>query len=248
MSNILSDALDKVMRQAVVVDSADGVDTILNIDSALLKKRLSENGSTVSPLALAILNDAPRAAEVLLKNGAHPNDWARDGKTALQVAVRRAGTGSMAAQTILVSMLEFVSDLIPVALRNTVKTGNPQLVSSILSLMSDSSTVQNTPPDPLYDFVLALKNKRKDQMNRQNQLEIIDMLHAWDSTLALPHAHTQAVQYAIKFDNYAALEKLLSLGVVNMESLPEVLQWCIRTDQELKWQNLLKLYGTLELL
>jgi len=105
ISDIFIDALDRVVGKAISADGHEGVDMMLKIHPGLLRKKLVEDGSSMSPLALAIVKEAPRTADVLLHNGAQPCDWANSKGTALQLATSKAALGSRAAQKILVSML-----------------------------------------------------------------------------------------------------------------------------------------------
>ena len=198
----------------------------------------------MSPLALAIVKEAPRTADVLLHNGAQPCDWANSKGTALQLATFKAALGSRAAQKILVRMLTIAPELAPETLKEAVVTGNPKFVESVLSIMSKSSTSPDMPLERLYDLVLTFKSSKKQEIPRLKLLSIIDMLHAWDTVRRLPFVQAQSVEWAIEHDKYSCLEKLLSLRVVDPASLPEILQWCVATGQDLKWQYLLNFYGT----
>ena len=197
----------------------------------------------MSPLALAIVKEAPRTADVLLHNGAQPCDWANSKGTALQLATSKAALGSRAAQKILISMLTIAPELAPETLKEAVVTGNPKFVESVLSIMFKSSTSPETTVERLYDLVLTFKNSKKQENPRSKHLSIIDMLHTWDTLRRLPLVQAQSVKWAVEHDNYSCLEKLLNLRVVDLASLPEILQWCVATGQDLKWQYLLNFYG-----
>ncbi|KAH7084685.1 hypothetical protein BKA63DRAFT_1075 [Paraphoma chrysanthemicola] len=247
--DILQRALTHSMSQAISLDVPDAINLIVEIDFALLKKRITENGVSRSPLAWAIYKEKFKATEALLRKGACPTDWVdkqhKSGNN-LQLAVHRTAAGHPVAQQILSHMLAQHSELIYDAICEAIRCIHPLLVTLLLEAVSRKACPDATSFMRLYEVVLSLRGVSRNEKTLKAYLDMIDTIYNWDTANILPHVQAKAVQRAVKNGNRVGLEKLLKVGVVDRAQLDEVLEWCMATSQKLEWRSLLRFYGAQE--
>jgi hypothetical protein len=246
------------LGRALSGDAAQGVELILQNKPSLVREeiffRRNKKEIKTLPLAAALSLDTLESARVLLRAGAHPRDPALEDMNVLQFAAHQVNeTGT----NMLAEMIGLAPELVYDALNYAIRAINKDAVRVLLDTISAAalrSEIAALPP--VYDMILHC-NPPSALETRTKYLELIDMVVAWDAGYALQRPQLPAILSAIRKDNYAGMEKLLKLGVVdgkclvlNSKAQPAgekglwtMLECCELTQRSSEWLGLLRYYG-----
>jgi hypothetical protein len=248
------------LGRAILANASEGIELILRAKPALVKEDVSfrlllgsgtEQEYKAQPLAAAIIQGSLESARVILRNGAHPYDPAFSYPNVMQFA---AGHGGATATAILQDMVEIAPDLASEAIETAIQKSKSDAVYVLLY----SPNARNMSSLRLYDMVLQCKGATKDDETQRRHLQIIDLIVGSDTTYRLPRPDRSSVQSAMEYDNFAGMEKLLSLKIITSTVLNEkayrheglgmggiytALEWCLAAAKGSHWISLLRSYG-----
>lgn len=248
------------LARALSANAAQAVELITHNRPELVKEvisfRRNKKETKAQPLAAAIALDKLETARVLLRMGAHPRDPAFD-MNVLQFAAHQGGeTGAR----MLAEMINLAPEQTYVALDIAVHGINADCVRVLLwSISAAAARNEIAALPPIWDALLSLPvGMIEETPETKNQyLELISMIAAWDAGHALPPPQLPVVMAAIKRDNYEGMERMLQLGVVDGKSLVlnskaqptgdqeacTVLECAEATQRSSEWLGLLREWG-----
>lgn len=247
------------LGRAISADAAQAVELILQHEPALINKeiifRRNKKEIRALPFVVALALDRLEAARVLFRSGSQPRDPAIEDMNILQFAASEDGE---AATAMLSEMLPMAPELTYVVLDIAIKRNNKNNVRVLLDFISaaaSNSEIAALPP--AYDSVLLCTDTDKDVETKFRYAELIDMIFQWDVGRALHRPRLPSILNAIRKDNYAGVEKLMQLGVINGKSLVlnsrarpigetgewTVLECCETTKRTSDWLALLRYHG-----
>ncbi|KAF3031571.1 hypothetical protein E8E11_001160 [Didymella keratinophila] len=247
------------LGRAIAADAAQGVELILQHKPTLVREeiffRRGKRETKALPFVAALALDRLEVSRVLLRSGAHPQEPAIEDMNILQFAASESGE---AATTMLEEMLPMAPELIYEALDFAIrrnKKSNVRVVLNFISAAANRGEIAALPP--AYDSVLLCTDIDKDVETKFSYIALIDMVHQWDEGSALHLPQLPSILNAIRKDNYAGVEKLMQLGIVDGRSLVlnskarptgesdewTVLECCETTKRSSDWLALLRYHG-----
>ncbi|KAF3039228.1 hypothetical protein E8E12_009024 [Didymella heteroderae] len=247
------------LGRAIAADAAQGVELILQHKPALVREeiffRRSKREIKALPFVAALALDRLEVSRVLLRSGAHPRDPAIENMSTLQFAASETGE---AATAMLQEMLPMAPELTYEALDFAIRRNNKNNVRVLLDFISAAANrgeIAALPP--AYDSILLCTDTDKDVETKFSYAALIDMVHQWDAGRALHLPQLPSILNAIRKDNYAGVEKLMQLGIVDGKSLVlnskacptgepgewTVLECCETTKRSSDWLSLLRYHG-----
>ena len=244
------------LGRAIAADAAQAVELILQHKPTLVREEIffkrNKRETKALPFVTALALDRLEVSRVLLRSGAHPRDPAIEEMNILQFAASERGE---AATAMLLEMLPMAPELTYEALDIAIKRKNKDNVRILLDFISAAaSRGQIAALPPAYDSILLCTDTDRDAQTKFGYLELIDMVHQWDAGRALHRPQLPLILNAIRNDNYAGVEKLIQLGIVNGKSLVlnskarpigesgewTVLECCEMTKRSSDWLALLR--------
>lgn len=247
------------LGRAIAADAAQGVELILQHKPMLLREdiffRRNQREIKALPFVVALAQDRLEVARVLLRFGVHPRDPAIEGMNVLQFA---ASESSKTATTVLSDMLPMAPELTYEALDVAIRQKNTDNVRVLLGFISTAASQGEITALPLaYDSILLCTETDKDVETKFSYIGLIDMVHQWDAGQALHRPQLPSILNAIRKDNYAGVEKLMQLGIINGKSMVlnskarpsgefaewTVLECCETTERSSDWLALLRYHG-----
>ncbi|KAJ4341947.1 hypothetical protein N0V95_007072 [Ascochyta clinopodiicola] len=249
------------LGRAISADAAQAVELILQHKPSLVREeiffRRNKRETKALPFVVALSSDRLEVARILLRSGAHPRDPAIEDMNILQFAASESGEAST---SMLLDMLPMAPELTYDALDIAVKRNNTNNVRVILDFISTAaSRGEIAALPPAYDSILLCTNTDRDVETKFRYIELIDMVYQWDEGRALYRPQLPSILNAIRKDNYAGVEKLMQLGVINGKSLVlntkarpigeagewTILECCEMTKRSSDWLALLRYHGAL---
>lgn len=173
----------------------------------------------------------------------------------LQFAASESGK---AAREMLLEMLPMAPEQTYEALDIALKRNNKDSVRLLLDFISIAAhRGELAVLPPAYDSILLCTNTDKDVETKFRYASLIDMVYEWDAGRALNPPQLPSILNAIRRDNYAGVEKLMQLGIVDGKSLGfnsharptgesgewTVLECCESTKRTSDWLALLRYHG-----
>lgn len=247
------------LGRAIAADAAQGVELILQHKPTLVREeiffRRNKRETKALPFVVALVLDRLEVSRVLLRSGAHPRDPAIEDMNILQFAASESGE---TATAMLLEMLPMAPELTYEALDIAIRRNNKNNVRVLLDFISAAaSRGEIAALPPAYDSILLCADTDKDVETKFSYVELIDMVHQWDAGRALHRPQLPSILNAIRKDNYAGVEKLMQLGMVNGKSLVlnskarptgesgewTVLECCEKTKRSSDWLALLRYHG-----
>ncbi|KZM28267.1 uncharacterized protein EKO05_0007593 [Ascochyta rabiei] len=251
--------LRTALGRAISADAAQAVELILQHKPSLVREeiafRRNKRETKSLPFVVALSLDRLEVARILLRSGAHPRDPAIEDMNVLQFAASESGETST---SMLLDMLPMAPELTYDALDIAIKRNNTNNVRAILDFISAAaSRGEIAALPPAYDSILLCTNTDKDVETKFRYVELIDMVYQWDAGHALYRPQLPSILNAIRKDNYAGVEKLMQLGIVNGKSLVlntkarpigeagewTILECCEMTKRSSDWLALLRYHG-----
>lgn len=247
------------LGRAISADAAQAVELMLQHKPNLIREeicfRRNNKETKALPFVVALALDKLDVARVLLRSGGHPRDPAIEDMNILQFTASENGE---AATSLLLEMLPLAPELTYEALDIAINRNNKQNVGVLLDFISAAATrgeIAALPP--AYDSILLCTETDKDVETKFRYAELIDMVYQWDAGRVLHRPQLPSILNAIRKDNYAGVEKLLQLGIVNGKSLVlnskarptgeagewTVLECCETTKRSSDWLALLRYHG-----
>lgn len=247
------------LGRAIAADAAQGVELILQHKPTLVREeiffRWGKREIKALPFVAALALDRLEASRVLLRSGAHPRDPAIESMNILQFAASESGE---AATAMLQEMLPIAPELTYEALDFAIRRNNKNNVRVLLDFISAAAgrgEIAALPP--AYDSILLCSDTDKDVETKFSYAALIDMVHQWDEGRALNLPQLPSILNAIRKDNYAGVEKLMQLGIIDGRSLVlnskarptgesgewTVLECCETTKRSSDWLALLRYHG-----
>tara|TARA_R110002003_G_scaffold126_10_gene11512 strand:+ start:18690 stop:20585 length:1896 start_codon:yes stop_codon:yes gene_type:complete len=210
------------LGRALSANASQAVELIAQSRPELVKEvisfRRNKKETKAQPLAAALALEKLETARVLLRAGAHPRDPAFD-TNALHFAAHQGGETGTA---MLAEMLPLAPELTYTALDIAIRRINNDCVRVLLDSISAAASRNQIAALPaIWDMLLPLppSTTEETQEVRTRYLDLIAMVHVWDSGAALPRPQLPAILTAIKRDNFVGMEKMLQLGAVDGRSL-----------------------------
>jgi hypothetical protein len=247
------------LGRAIAADAAQAVELILQHKPTLVREEIlfkrNRRETKALPFVVALALDRLEVSRVLLRSGAHPRDPAIEDMNVLQFAASESGE---AATAILLEMLPMAPELTYEALDIAIKRNNKNNVRVLLDFISAAaSRGEIVALPPAYDSILLCTDTDKDVETKFRYAELIDMVYQWDAGRVLHRPQLPSILNAIRKDNYAGVEKLMQLGIVNGKSLVlnskarpigesgewTVLECCETTKRSSDWLALLRYHG-----
>jgi ankyrin repeat protein len=247
------------LGRAIAADAAQAVELILQHKPALVREeiffRRNKRETKGLPFVVALASDRLEVARVLLRSGAHPRDPAIEDMNILQFAASESGE---AATTMLRDMLPMAPELTYEALELAIKRNNKSNVRVLLDFISAAAIRgEIVALPPAYDSILLCMDTDKDVETKFRYASLIDMVYQWDAGRALYRPQLPSILNAIRKDNYAGIEKLMQLGIIDGKSLVlnskarpigesgewTVLECCEMTRRSSDWLALLRYHG-----
>ncbi|KAF2625416.1 hypothetical protein BU25DRAFT_412846 [Macroventuria anomochaeta] len=247
------------LGRAISADAAQAVELLLQHKPTLVREELffrrNKRETKALPFVVALALDRLEVSRVLLRSGAHPRDPAIENMNILQFAASESGE---AATVMLLEMLPMAPELTYEALDIAIKRNNKNNVRVLLDFISAAaSRGEIAALPPAYDSILLCTDTDKDVETKFRYAELIDMVYQWDAGRALHRPQLPSVLNAIRKDNYAGVEKLMQLGIVdgkylvlNSKARPigesgewTVLECCETTKRSSDWLALLRYHG-----
>lgn len=247
------------LGRAIASDAAQAVELMLQHKPTLVREEVyftrKQKEARALPFVVALALDKLDVARVLLRSGCHPRDPAIENMNILQFTASESGE---AATAMLVEMLPNAPELTYEALDIAIKRNNKNNVGVLLDFISAAATrgeIAALPP--AYDSILLCTETDKDVETKFRYAELIDMVYQWDAGHVLHRPQLPTILNAIRRDNYAGIEKLMQLGVVDGKSLVlnskarpfgesgewTVLECCETTKRSSDWLALLRYHG-----
>ncbi|KAH6639611.1 hypothetical protein C7974DRAFT_449731 [Boeremia exigua] len=223
------------LGRAISADAAQAVELILQHKPTLIREELyfrrNKKETKALPFVIALALDRLEVSRVLLRSGAHPRDPAIEDMNILQFAA---------------------------TLDIAIKRNNKNNVRVLLDFISTAATrgeIAALPP--AYDSILLCTDTDKDVETKFRYAELIDMVYQWDAGGALHRPRLPSILNAIRKDNYAGVEKLIQVGIIDGKSLVlnsrarpvgesgewTVLECCETTKRTSDWLALLRYHG-----
>ncbi|KAJ8111666.1 hypothetical protein OPT61_g5791 [Boeremia exigua] len=247
------------LGRAISADAAQAVELILQHKPTLVREeiyfRRNKRETKALPFVIALALDKLEVSRVLLRSGAHPRDPAIEDMNILHFAANESG---QAATAMLLEMLPMAPELTYEALDIAIKRNNKDNVRILLDFISaaaDRGEIAALPP--AYDSILLCTDTDKDVETKFRYAELIDMVYQWDAGRVLHRPQLPSILNAIRKDNYAGVEKLMQLGIIDGKSLVlnskarpigesgewTVLECCETTRRSPDWLALLRYHG-----
>jgi hypothetical protein len=247
------------LGRAIAADAAQAVELILQHKPTLVREEITfrrgKREVKALPFAAALALDRLEVSRVLLRSGAHPRDPAIEDTNILQFAASESGE---AATAMLQEMLPMAPELIYEALDFAIrrnKKSNVRVVLDYISAAASRGEIAALPP--AYDSILLCTDTDKDVETKFSYIALIDMVHQWDEGCALHLPQLPSILNAIRKDNYAGVEKLMQLNIIDGRSLVlnskarptgetgewTVLECCETTKRSSDWLALLRYHG-----
>ncbi|KAJ4986500.1 hypothetical protein SVAN01_08062 [Stagonosporopsis vannaccii] len=247
------------LGRAISADAAQAVELILQHKPTLIREeiyfRRNKRETKALPFVVALASDRLDVARVLLRSGAHPRDPAIEDMNILQFAASESG---QAATAMLLEMLPMAPELTYEALDIAIKRNkkdNVRILLDFISAAANRGEIAALPP--AYDSILLCTDTDKDVETKFGYAALIDMVYQWDEGRALYRPQLPSILNAIRKDNYAGVEKLMQLGIINGKSLVlnsrarpigefgewTVLECCETTKRSSDWLALLRYHG-----
>jgi hypothetical protein len=243
------------LGRALAANASQAVELITQNRPELVKEvisfRRNKKETKAQPLAAALALEKLDTARVLLRAGAHPRDPAFN-MNVLQFCAHQGGETGTA---MLAEMIGLAPELTYAALDIAVRRINNGCVRVLLDSISAAASRNEIAALPaIWDMLLPLP---EDPETKNQYLQLMDMVFAWDAGNALPRPQLPAILAAIKRDNYLGMERMLQLGVVDGKSLVlnckaqplgeqglwTVLECTEGTDRSTEWLGLLRGWG-----
>jgi hypothetical protein len=247
------------LGRAIAADAAQGVELILQHKPTLVREeiffRRGKREIKALPFVAALALDRLEVSRVLLRSGAHPRDPAIEDMNCLQFAASESGETAIA---MLQEMLPMAPELTYEALDFAIRRNNKDNVRIVLDFISTAaSRGEIAALPPAYDSILLCTNTDMDAETKFSYTALIDMVHQWDEGRALHLPQLSSILNAIRKDNYAGVEKLMQLGIIDGRSLVlnskarptgesgewTVLECCETTKRSSDWLALLRYHG-----
>lgn len=247
------------LGRAIAADAAQGVELILRHKPALVREeiyfRRGKREIKALPFVVALSMDRLEVSKVLLRSGAHPRDPAIEDMSVLQFAASESGKAATAMlQEMLPMAPELTYEALDFAIRRN-KKNNVRVLLDYISAAASRGEIAALPP--AYDSILLCTDTDKDAETKFSYAALIDMIHQWDEGRALHLPQLPSILNAIRKDNYAGVEKLIQLGIINGRSLVlnskarptgesgewTVLECCESTKRSSDWLALLRYHG-----
>lgn len=243
------------LARALSANASQAVELIAQSRPELVKEvisfRRNKKETKAQPLAAAICLEKLDTARVLLRTGAHPRDPSFDMNALLFCAHQGGETGT----AMLAEMLPLAPELTYAALDIAIRRLNNDCVKVLLDYISLAASRNEIAALPaIWDMLLPLPIPIADT---PTYIDLIDMVCTWDAGHALPRPQLPAILASIKQDNYAGMERMLQLGVVDGKSLVlnckaqplgeegmwTVLECAEGTQRSAEWLGLLRGWG-----
>lgn len=247
------------LGRAISADAAQAVELMLQHKPTLVREeiffRRNKRETKALPFVVALASDRLDVCRVLLRSGAHPRDPAIEDMNILQFAASESGE---AATAMLLEMLPMAPELTYEALDIAIKRNKKDNVRVLLDFISAAaSRGEIAALPPAYDSILLCTDTDKDVETKFGYAALIDMVYQWDAGRALYRPQLPSILNAIRKDNYAGVEKLMQLGIINGKSLVlnsrarpigefgewTVLECCETTKRSSDWLALLRYHG-----
>lgn len=247
------------LGRAISADAAQAVELILQHKPTLVREeiyfRRNKKETKALPFVVALALDRLDVSRVLLRSGTHPRDPAIEDMNILQFAASESG---QTATVLLLDMLPMAPELtyeaLDIAIRRNKKE-NVRVLLDFISAAANRGEIAALPP--AYDSILLCTDTDKDVETKFGYAGLIDMVYQWDAGQSLHRPQLPSILNAIRKDNYAGVEKLMQLGIIDGKSLVlnskarpigefgewTVLECCETTKRSSDWLALLRYHG-----